>query len=105
MSAIIFTLPGVVIGPEFREPLPWARPKSRGVVHVWASDEGGFEIGHESATGNSWGHFDRFGQPSDAIAAAHALNRDKLDGLAEVSINPDVVSALATPASPEQGEF
>ena len=40
-----------------RNPSP---ASSRGTVHVFPAHGGGYEIGHESASGNSWGQFDRF---------------------------------------------
>lgn len=51
---------------------------SRGTIHVWAPDEeGGFLIGQESASGNSWGYFDTFPTAHEAIDAAYRL-RDRL---------------------------
>ena len=58
----------------------------RGTVHVMPGNVGGFEIGHESASGNSWGNFSTYDNAQEAIAAAYALNRDVYEGVCNVSI-------------------
>jgi hypothetical protein len=63
------------------------RPQSVGTIHVMPYRLGGFEIGHESASGGSWGSFEG---PYDTVelatAAAHALNLRQYGGTCEVAI-------------------
>lgn len=65
-----------------------------GTVHVWRREEGGYEIGHESSPGNSWGYFDTFDCPVRAMIAACRLNIEKLDGKAEMVFADDVIGDL-----------
>ena len=75
---------------------PRARDGSRGIVHVMPRKSGGFEIGHESASGNSWGFFaGPFDRGQTAIAAAYALNRDQLDGSCNVAICHEALADIA----------
>ena len=58
-----------------------------GTIHVLALEGGGFEVGHESASGDSWGDFSGpIEDAQDAIARAFALNRDDHGGLCAVAI-------------------
>ena len=58
-----------------------------GTVHVMRLEGGGYEVGHESASGSSWGNFrGPFDDPQEAIVAAYALNRDEYGGRCAVSI-------------------
>ena len=57
-----------------------------GTVHVMLGNVVGFEISHESASGNSWGSFSRYASGQEAITAAYALNRDVYHGTCNVSI-------------------
>ena len=64
---------------------PFQRSHSCGTIHVMGDGRTGFEIGHESAFGSSWGSFaGPFARVGDAIAAAHALNRNTYGGLCEI---------------------
>ncbi|MEJ7926367.1 hypothetical protein WG908_06290 [Sphingobium sp. AN641] len=64
-----------------------------GIVHVWQTGPGQFEIGHESRSGSSWGHFETFDNPGAAVAGAHRLNRRLLGGECEVFV-PAAIRAL-----------
>ncbi|MBD3761472.1 hypothetical protein [Rhizorhabdus sp.] len=76
--------------------LPFPRPSHHGVVHVMPMDGGGFEIGHESSSGNSWGSFEGpFDTVELATAAAHALNIRQYGGACEVAIWADVLGGAA----------
>lgn len=78
---------------------PLMRTADGGTIHVWACPEGGFEIGHESSSGNSWGSFEMFDTAESAVTGAHRLNRVQYEGLAEVFLSSGVLSALH-PSSP-----
>ena len=68
-------------------PFPSRQDDRHGTVCVMGDRVEGFEVGHESASGNSWGNFSgpyRTGQ--EAIAAAYALNRDEYGGECNVSV-------------------
>lgn len=67
-------------------PFPTARRERRGTIHVMTGGAEGFEIGHESASGDSWGSFETFGTAQEAIAAAHALNRETYEGVCDVFV-------------------
>lgn len=68
-------------------PLRIARDDDRGTVHVMGDRAAGFEIGQESASGNSWGSFaGPFATGQEAIAAAYALNRDQYGGECSVFV-------------------
>lgn len=67
-------------------------PAAGGTIHIWMGNPQHFEIGHESRSGNSWGYFATFNSAEAAIDAAHRLNREELDGKAEVYI-PDAILA------------
>ena len=73
----------------------------RGTIHVMAGEHGGFEIGHESASGNSWGSFERFDNASEAVVGAYRLNRETYENGADVLLHDAVVAAL--PDDPEPG--
>lgn len=76
-------------------PFPLAqREASGGVVHVWAREEGGFEIGHESRSGDSWGFFAEYPTPGEAVERAHTLNQDELGGSCEVFVPPHIRALL-----------
>ena len=64
-----------------------------GRIHVAARD-GGFEVAHESASGNSWGGFRMFVCAEEAIAAAYRVNQVEHDGECEIYINPDALAAV-----------
>jgi hypothetical protein len=74
-----------------------------GCVHVMPGEGGGFEIGHESSSGNSWGSFDTFATAEAAVAGAYALNREQYEGRAEVVIWAPVRAALAVGPDPKGG--
>lgn len=65
-----------------------------GCVHAWQTEDGAFEIGHESRSGESWGGFERFDHPELAVAAAHSLARSY--GGCEVSIRRGVLDAFGS---------
>jgi len=72
-------------GVILRLPLP-ALP-FRGTVCVMGDKATGFEVGHESSSGDSWGSFSGpYANGQDAIAAAYALNRDVYLGGCDVEI-------------------
>lgn len=57
----------------------------RGTVQVLPLEGGGYEVGHESASGGSWGNFrGPFATWHEAAAAAYALNREEYGGRCEV---------------------
>lgn len=84
---------------------PFTGERAGGVVHVWPSGCGRFEIAHESASGNSWGYFEVFDCPQIATAAAYALNRDILGGSCAVHLNPAVIDALPVSPAPDREGF
>lgn len=67
-------------------PVP-ARPYT-GTVCVMGNKAAGFEVAHESSTGNSWGEFTTYPSAQDAISAAYAMNRDRYAGQCDVWICP-----------------
>ncbi|WP_267386175.1 hypothetical protein [Sphingomonas sp. GC_Shp_3] len=58
----------------------------RGTIHVWGDRVDGFQVSHESASGNSWGEILDFRSGADAITAAHTLNRNQYQGRCEVLV-------------------
>lgn len=73
-----------------------ARPTGnpdRGCVHCWGKWGAGFEIGHESRSGESWGSFQRFDEPEVAVAAAYQLARVEYGGC-DVYLAPSVIAAV-----------
>jgi len=48
-----------------------AADRDRGTVHVMPLQGGGFEVAHESRSGDSWGGFETYRRAEDAIAAAY----------------------------------
>lgn len=72
-----------------------------GTVHVMPCAGGGFEVSHESASGNSWGSFSGcIMDAQQAIVAAHQVNRDQYDGRCAVSICDAAASVAGWPAPP-----
>lgn len=68
-------------------PMPLPTLPYRGTVCVMGDKATGFQVGHESASGNSWGELSEpFAKGQDAIAAAFALNRDVYLGGCNVTI-------------------
>ena len=67
-------------------PFPHRRDAGHGVVHVMGNRAIGFEIGHESASGNSWGSFSSYRTGQEVITAAYALNRDTYEGVCDVFV-------------------
>jgi hypothetical protein len=66
-------------------PLP-SRPYN-GTVRVMGDKITGFEVGHESYSGNSWGSFSGpYSTGQEAITAAYVLNRDVYYGGCDISI-------------------
>jgi len=47
--------------------------ESYGEIHVWRSCDDEWTIGHESASGGSWGAFERFPTREQAVARALEL--------------------------------
>lgn len=67
-------------------PFPSRRDPRAGVIHVMGDRIDGFEVAHESASGNSWGGFECFAKGEDAITRAYAMNRDQYAGACEVYV-------------------
>lgn len=85
-----------------RRPLPTL--PFRGTVVVMGSKEAGFQVGHESSSGNSWGHFSGpYVDGVDAIAAAFALNRDVYMGGCDVEICDGALADQRANAKPMGG--
>jgi hypothetical protein len=85
---------------------PGTNPNQNGgVVHCWAMERGGFEIGQESSSGNSWGSFEQFDFPQQAVAAAYQLNREVYGGKCRVQIDPRVFAMMAETSGADQGDF
>jgi hypothetical protein len=85
-----------------RRPLPTL--PLRGTVVVMGSKETGFQVGHESSSGDSWGHFSGpYANSVDAIAAAFALNRDVYMGGCDVEICDCALADQRTDAKPKGG--
>ncbi len=83
-----------------RFPLP-ERPY-HGTVRVMGDKLTGFQVGHEGASGNSWGNFSGpYDRGQDAIDAALALNRDEYRGGCDITICD---AALADRDAPLSGE-
>ncbi|MDQ0840221.1 hypothetical protein [Sphingomonas faeni] len=59
-----------------------------GTVCVMGDQAAGFEVAHESSTGNSWGEFTSYPSAQEAIAAAYAMNRDRYAGQCDVWVCP-----------------
>lgn len=76
-----------------------------GTVHVWKLPAGGYEIGQESSSGNSWGSFDQFDTAQEAVAAAYRLNAEEYDGQCEVFVSQDVLADIPITPAPMRGEF
>jgi hypothetical protein len=64
-----------------------ARPYT-GTVCAMGDKAAGFEVAHESSTGNSWGEFTSYPTAQSAIAAAYAMNHDLYGGQCDVWICP-----------------
>lgn len=64
-----------------------ARPFT-GTVCVMGDNAAGFQVAHESSTGDSWGEFTSYPSAQAAIAAAYAMNRDQYAGQCDVWICP-----------------
>ncbi len=68
-----------------------ARPYT-GTVCVMGDQAAGFEVAHESSTGNSWGEFTSYPSAQEAIAAAYAMNRDRYAGQCDVWVCPEAAT-------------
>ena len=85
---------------------PGSNPRhDGGIVHCWAMKGGGFEIGQESSSGNSWGSFEQFDFPQQAVAAAYQLNREVYGGNCHVQIDPRVLAVMAETSGADRVEF
>ncbi|WP_294244725.1 hypothetical protein [uncultured Sphingomonas sp.] len=74
-------------------PMRLPRLPYRGTVCVMGSRVTGFQVGHESSSGDSWGNFlGPFADGRDAIAVAYALNRDVYLGGCDVEICDDALA-------------
>jgi len=78
--------------------LPTHRRDDRGCIHVWRLDDGSFEVGHESRSGNSWGNFHVYDTADEAVASAFAMNRDDYSGQCDVDVREEV-RKLLTPSA------
>jgi hypothetical protein len=60
----------------------------RATIHVMGDAVDGFEVSHESASGDSWGALiGPFKDGQSAIVAAYALNRDEYAGTCNVAVS------------------
>lgn len=86
---------------------PYTRGDGRGVVHVMGDGISGFEIGHESASGNSWGSFSTYASGEEAITATFALNRDSMAAPATCSsaTPPDRTLARTSALPQSRGKY
>jgi hypothetical protein len=82
---------GKVVAFPNRLPVPYRGDPNLGAVCCWPLDGGGFEIGHESSSGNSWGSFERFDSANEAVAAAWRLARDTYGGC-DLHVAPEVLA-------------
>lgn len=86
---------------------PSRRSGDQGNIHVWGDRVDGFQVSHESASGNSWGEIHDFRSGADAITAAHKLNRDQHDGRCAVFVSDaalqDACPGVGLPSLP--GDF
>lgn len=65
-----------------------------GTVHVMPHENGGYEVAHESASGDSWGSFSgMIPDAQAAVAAAHSLNRNSYGGRRAVSVCGEALGA------------
>jgi hypothetical protein len=90
--------------------IPFPRPhrERRGAVHVTGDRSSGFEVAHESSSGDSWGYFSGpYGTGEEAITAAYALNRDALAGECDVFVCEAAVRDQTRAGKPVRtpGEF
>lgn len=87
--------------------LPVQRRDDRGCIHVWRLADGGFEVGHESRSGDSWGNFSTYNTADETVVAAYALNRDHYGSACDVAIYDDVKALLKPSPLPNRtrGEF
>lgn len=84
------------MGEVIRFPGRRAAGPSGGIIHVWRTNSGTYEVGHESRSGNSWGCFTEYATAQGAIEAAHRLNAE-FGGDCEVFIGKDAMLALNEP--------
>lgn len=79
----------------------------RGTIHVWGDRAAGFQVTHESASGNSWGEIQEHPSGTAAITAANALNRDQYGGKCKVLVTDaalqDACPGVGLPSLP--GDF
>lgn len=67
-------------------PFPTRRTDLSGTIHVMGDRVDGFQVSHESSSGNSWGEAFPFERGQDAITFAYTLNRDQYAGQCEVHV-------------------
>jgi hypothetical protein len=79
---------------------PTRRRDDHGCIHVWLLDDGRFEVGHESRSGDSWGNFTEYHTAEQAVAAAFALNRDEYASQCDVHVNEDVRALIGHESPP-----
>lgn len=80
--------------------LPRADDADRATIHVTVADAGGYEVAHESCTGNSWGFFSRHATAEEAITQAYRLNREELAGECCIFICEAALVEVAVNAGP-----
>lgn len=73
---------------------PHRRVSNEGTIHVTKHWDYGYEIAHESSSGNSWGSFEQFKFAQDAVDAAYRLNREQYGNVCDVFIAPAVSGSL-----------
>ena len=66
---------------------PSSHPPTGGAVHAYPLGDGRFEVGHESASGGSWGGFEQFDCPVAAVAFARDANRRLYGGRCSLEID------------------
>ena len=77
-----------------------------GTVCVMGDRATGFQVAHESSSGNSWGSFSDHPTGQEAIIAAVILNRDVYHGGCDLSVCPAALQDRdAGPAPFNQGDF
>lgn len=62
------------------------QPADCGMIHVYRIAPDTYEVGHESAGGNSWGYFSQHTDAAEAISAAVRLNMETFGGGADLFI-------------------
>lgn len=78
-------------------PLP---DRGSGTICVVGDQFDGWQVSHESASGNSWGELLAFTDAGDAIAAAYRMNRERYDGQSRVYLSDAVLDPVSGDVGP-----